>query len=116
MILDSWFYGKKSVVGTPSNLGLILEHITILNEVRILSINLKWLKSKFLEKSQLFLPNSPTICCNFYSDQRPLTSTTLWISYIVYSKTANRVKAKPVAKQGRKTAGLLETAGLPLLG
>jgi hypothetical protein len=29
---------KKSAVGTPSNLGLIFEHITILKEVRILSI------------------------------------------------------------------------------
>ena len=48
VILDSWFYGKISEVGISSNLGLILEHITILNEVRILSINLKWLKSKFL--------------------------------------------------------------------
>lgn len=28
-----------SVFGTPSNLGLSLEHITILSEVRILSIN-----------------------------------------------------------------------------
>ena len=29
--------GKKSVVGTPSNFGLILEHITTLTEVPILS-------------------------------------------------------------------------------
>ena len=38
VILDSWFYGKKSVVGTPSNLGLILEHITMLTEVQILAM------------------------------------------------------------------------------
>ena len=30
--IDSGFSGEQSVVGTPSNLGLILEHITILNE------------------------------------------------------------------------------------
>jgi len=28
VILDSWFYGKISVVGTPSNLGLISLDIT----------------------------------------------------------------------------------------
>ena len=31
--------GRKSVVGNPSNLGLILEHITILTEVQTLAIN-----------------------------------------------------------------------------
>jgi len=31
-------HGKQSVIGTPSNLGLILEHITNLDEVRILSM------------------------------------------------------------------------------
>ncbi|MCG2778271.1 MAG: hypothetical protein L6406_21565, partial [Desulfobacterales bacterium] len=42
VILDSWFYGKIYVVGTPSNLGLILEHITILAEAWILSIYLNF--------------------------------------------------------------------------
>jgi len=37
VILDSWFYGKVSVVGTPLNFGVNYEHITILNEVRILN-------------------------------------------------------------------------------
>ena len=32
-------FGKKSVVGTPSNLGLILEDITNIAEVQIVSIN-----------------------------------------------------------------------------
>ena len=71
---------------------------------------LKWLKSKFLEKSQPFFPNSPTICCNFYSDQKALDK--YHIVAIIYC----RVEAKPVAKKGRKTVGLLETAGLTLLG
>ena len=31
--------GKQSKIGNPSNSGLILEHITALTEVRILSIN-----------------------------------------------------------------------------
>jgi hypothetical protein len=31
--------GKKSVLGTPSNLGLIMEHISNLTEVRIVLIN-----------------------------------------------------------------------------
>ena len=39
VILDSWFYGKIYVVGTLSNLGLILEHITNIAEDRILSID-----------------------------------------------------------------------------
>jgi len=39
VILDSWFYGKKSVIGTPSNSGLILEDITSLAEMQIISIN-----------------------------------------------------------------------------
>ena len=30
--------GKQPVIGTPSNLGLIIEHITIFVEVRIASI------------------------------------------------------------------------------
>ena len=36
---DSWESGKISVVGTPSNLGLILEDITNMAEVQIVSIN-----------------------------------------------------------------------------
>jgi len=38
VILDSWFYGKVSVVGTPSNLGLISLDITGLLMLRIVSI------------------------------------------------------------------------------
>jgi len=38
VILDSWFYGKVSVFGTPSNLGFILGHITNLAEMQIISI------------------------------------------------------------------------------
>jgi hypothetical protein len=37
VISDSWFYGKVSVVRTPLNFGVNYEHITILNEVRILN-------------------------------------------------------------------------------
>jgi hypothetical protein len=36
------YAGKKYVTRTPSNLELILEHITNLAEVRILSIYLNW--------------------------------------------------------------------------
>jgi hypothetical protein len=36
---DSWTSGKISVVETPSNLGLILEHITALIEVLIILIS-----------------------------------------------------------------------------
>jgi hypothetical protein len=36
--IDICLSGKKSEVRTPSNLGLILEHITNLAEVRILSM------------------------------------------------------------------------------
>jgi len=36
------YTGKQSVIGTPSNLGLILEHITNLDEVRILSMYRKF--------------------------------------------------------------------------
>ena len=36
-ISDSWFNGKVSVVGTPLNFGVNYEHITILNDVRILN-------------------------------------------------------------------------------
>jgi hypothetical protein len=39
---DTWESGKKYVVGTPSNLGLILEHITSLAEFRIVSIYVTW--------------------------------------------------------------------------
>ena len=38
VILDSWFYGKISVVGTPSNLVLILLDITVFLMLRILSM------------------------------------------------------------------------------
>jgi hypothetical protein len=38
---DSCEYGKLHVSGTPSNLGLILEHITVFAEFRILSIYLQ---------------------------------------------------------------------------
>jgi hypothetical protein len=65
---------------------------------------------KIFEKSHPFLPVSPTLCCNFYSAQKILDK--YYTVAIIYF----RVKAKPVAKQGRKTVGLLETAGLPLLG
>ena len=32
-IIANSIYGKLSIVGTPSNLGLILDDITVLNEV-----------------------------------------------------------------------------------
>jgi hypothetical protein len=54
VILDSWFYGKISVVGTPSNLGLI-EHITNLKEVRILSIYQK-IEERNPYRNILYLP------------------------------------------------------------
>ena len=36
-LASNWDNGKKSEIGNPSNSGLILEHITALTEVRILS-------------------------------------------------------------------------------
>jgi hypothetical protein len=42
VILDSWFYGKKSVIGTLSNSGLILEDITSLDEMQIISMYLEF--------------------------------------------------------------------------
>ena len=55
-----WNFSKfeimaRTVAGTPSNVGLILEHITILNEVRALAINHKFPESSILiEKTHRF--------------------------------------------------------------
>ena len=39
VIITNSMYDKKSVVEPPSNLGLILEHITVLAEVWILNLS-----------------------------------------------------------------------------
>lgn len=45
---------------------------------------------------------------------RTLTSTTLWHNFLLISVSTNTdEKTKPAEKQGRKTAGLIEIAGLP---
>ena len=49
---EYWHIGKLGVVGTPLKLGLILEHITILNEVWILSISKVVVVPIYLENFQ----------------------------------------------------------------
>jgi hypothetical protein len=56
--IDSWTSGKKSLVEPPSNLGLILEHITVLAEVWILNLSTLYINCEmvgYLQKKSLEL-------------------------------------------------------------
>jgi hypothetical protein len=56
--LENCDTGKKSVVGPPSNLGLILEHITVLAEVWILNLSTLYINCEmvgYLQKKSLEL-------------------------------------------------------------